>query len=88
MQPGVAAATGAACSSGLPEPSHVLRAMGLSVVEAEASVRFSFGRFTTEDETGQISDRVMAALESLEAAGVPDRARDYSAAPVDGAFPK
>ena len=88
LQPGVAAATGAACSSGLPEPSHVLRAMGLSVAEAEASVRFSFGRFTTEDETGQISDRVMAALESLEAAGVRDRARDYSAALVDGAFPK
>ena len=69
LQPGVAAATGAACSSGLPEPSHVLRAMGLSVEEAEASVRFSFGRFTTEDETGEVADRVMAALESLRVVG-------------------
>ena len=72
LQPGVAAATGAACSSGLPEPSHVLRAMGLSVAEAEASVRFSFGRFTTDDETGVIADRLMATLEFLKTVGVED----------------
>ena len=40
----------AACTSGIPEPSHVLRAMGLNTEQAESSVRFSFGRFTTNEE--------------------------------------
>ena len=45
VQPLLAASTGAACTSGIPEPSHVLRAMGLNTEQAESSVRFSFGRF-------------------------------------------
>ncbi len=47
LQPNVAASTGSACTSGQPEPSHVLRAIGLSTQDAESSIRFSFGRFTT-----------------------------------------
>ena len=50
MQPGLAAATGAACASGITEPSHVLVAMGFSEAEATSSARFSFGRFTTEQD--------------------------------------
>ena len=50
LQPLVAASTGAACTSGIPEPSHVLRAIGLSAEEAESSVRFSFGRFSSEED--------------------------------------
>jgi cysteine desulfurase len=47
---GIACSTGAACSSGAMEPSHVLRAIGLSVGEARSSLRFSLGRATTAEE--------------------------------------
>src|SRR5207244_1617099 len=47
---GVAVSTGAACSSGRVEPSHILLAMGLTADEARGTVRFSLSRFTTEEE--------------------------------------
>jgi len=43
-------ATGSACTSILPTPSHVLIAMGLSEAEAHSSVRISIGRITTMNE--------------------------------------
>ncbi|MFM7844386.1 MAG: cysteine desulfurase family protein [Planctomycetota bacterium] len=46
----VAVSSGAACTSTNPEPSHVLRAIGLTVDQARASLRFGLGRFTTEWE--------------------------------------
>jgi cysteine desulfurase len=60
---GLACSTGAACSSGAVEPSHVLTAIGLPASEARASIRFSLGRHTTEAE-------VAAALEIIPAAVV------------------
>jgi len=45
---GLAVSTGAACSSGAIEPSHVLIAMGLRADQARASIRFSLGKQTTE----------------------------------------
>jgi cysteine desulfurase len=47
---GVAVSTGAACSSGAIEPSHVLTAMGLSPDRARASLRFSIGKQNTSDD--------------------------------------
>ena len=47
---GLAVSTGAACSSGAIEPSHVLTAMGLSPERARGSIRFSLGKQTTPDD--------------------------------------
>ncbi len=62
---GFAVSTGSACSSGSIEPSHVLLAMGLSVDEARASVRFSFGRTNTIEEVDLLVDAVLAAMRRL-----------------------
>jgi cysteine desulfurase len=47
---GVACSTGAACSSGAVEPSHVLTAIGLAPEDARSSLRFSLGHSTTAEE--------------------------------------
>ncbi|MCY3994469.1 MAG: cysteine desulfurase family protein [Caldilineaceae bacterium] len=65
LQPHVAASTGSACTSGIPEPSHVLRATGLSPEQADASIRFSFGRFTTDEELNRVARLMLGAVDSL-----------------------
>lgn len=65
MQPRLAASTGSACTSGILEPSHVLRAIGLSKEEAAASIRFSLGRYTTDNDVEEAAAVIRAALESL-----------------------
>jgi cysteine desulfurase len=55
---GVSVSTGAACSSGAIEPSHVLTAMGLSGEEARASIRFSLGKQTTEEDLDFVLEKV------------------------------
>jgi cysteine desulfurase len=63
----LAVSTRSACSSAHQGPSHVLKAMGLSDDEAYSSIRFSTGRFTTEDEIDVALDRVIGSVRRLKA---------------------
>jgi cysteine desulfurase len=62
---GLACSTGAACSSGAVEPSHVLTAIGLAPDAARASLRFSLGRHTTAADIQFALQVVPAAVEQL-----------------------
>jgi cysteine desulfurase len=62
---GLACSTGAACSSGAVEPSHVLTAIGLPADEARASLRFSLGRHTTPEQIDVALQVVPAAVDQL-----------------------
>lgn len=55
---GIMAAAGSACSASNLEPSHVLKAMGMSDVDARSSVRFSMGRATTKQQVVATVDAV------------------------------
>lgn len=65
VQPNLAASTGSACTSGIPEPSHVLRAIGLTREEAWSSLRFSVGRSSTEEELEDAVEIIQTALEKV-----------------------
>ncbi|HEY2774614.1 MAG TPA: cysteine desulfurase family protein [Candidatus Binatia bacterium] len=74
---GIAVSTGSACSSGTLEPSHVLRAMGLSTHRTQNSLRFSLGQFSTEAEVERVVDalpRLVEKLRSLTKSSVGPRA--------------
>src|SRR5437016_5653907 len=62
---GLACSTGAACSSGAVEPSHVLTAIGLPPEEARASLRFSLGRHTINADIDFALNVVPAAVAQL-----------------------
>jgi cysteine desulfurase len=61
----VSVSSGSACSSAAVEPSHVLKAMGLSDAKAHSSIRFSLGRFTTIQEIETTIDAVKTAVARL-----------------------
>jgi len=62
---GLALSTGAACSSGAIEPSHVLTAMGLRPDRARASIRFSLGKQNTAEDVDFAIQLVPASVERL-----------------------
>ena len=64
---GIECSTGAACSSGAVEPSHVLKAIGLSDDDARSSLRFSLGRFTTAAEIDEAIRVLPGVVERLRA---------------------
>jgi cysteine desulfurase len=68
---GLCCSAGSACSSGSINPSHVLTAMGVSRDEARASLRFSFGRTTTEAEIDRALEIIPRIVAKLRAAKPP-----------------
>ena len=65
IQPKLAASTGSACTSGIHEPSHVLRAIGLDSLDAASSVRFSLGRHTSDEEVFEAGRIIRSALDEI-----------------------
>ncbi|HEY4612067.1 MAG TPA: cysteine desulfurase family protein [Bacteroidota bacterium] len=63
---GVAVTSGSACTSGSLEPSHVLRAMGRDEKTARATIRFSLGRSTTEEEIGIAVDALKDVVATMK----------------------
>jgi cysteine desulfurase len=61
----VAVSSGSACTSATVEPSYVLRAIGLPDDLAHASLRFTVGRFTTEDDIDRAARRVIEVVQRL-----------------------
>jgi len=68
----LAVSSGSACTSASLEPSHVLRAIGLADALAHGSLRFSLGRFSTEEEVELAADCVRRAFTRLRGTAVPE----------------
>ena len=65
---GICASTGSACSSESEEPSHVLLALGIPADEARGSLRFTLGKWTTEEEIERVLEvlpRIVAKLRAM-----------------------
>jgi cysteine desulfurase len=59
----IAISSGSACSSASPEPSHVLKAMGLDDTSAGRAIRFSLGKYNTDEEVDFVIETVKKSLE-------------------------
>jgi len=77
----VALSSGSACSAARPEPSHVLRALGLPDSLAAASLRFGLGRWNTAEELDWVADQLIAQVREQRerrVGGGPGRRRRVS----------
>jgi cysteine desulfurase len=61
----IAVSSGSACTSASLEPSHVLRAMGVGDELAHSSIRFGFGRTTTQEQVDFAVDQLVGAVKRL-----------------------
>ena len=66
---GVECSTGSACSAGVPQPSHVLLAMGCSDEDARSSLRFSLGHTSTQADVDALVEAIGPAVERAAEAG-------------------
>lgn len=62
---GISVSTGSACAAKSLSPSHVLKAMGLSDLDAHSSIRFSLGRYTTEDDVKKLIEVLPGIIQKL-----------------------
>jgi cysteine desulfurase len=62
---GIAVSTGSACSSGSLEPSPVIRALGREDAMARGAIRFSFGKYNTQEDVERVLEVLPASVESL-----------------------
>jgi cysteine desulfurase len=74
---GVAVSTGSACQAGVPEPSHVLLAMGRTEDEARGALRITLGHSTTEADVDAFIAALPAAYERASRAGMASRATSF-----------
>jgi cysteine desulfurase len=70
---GIACSTGAACSAGVPEPSHVLLAMGVAEPLVRGSLRFSLGHTSSEDDIAVVAQVIGSVVERARSAGLVNR---------------
>ncbi|SFS32434.1 cysteine desulfurase family protein [Sphingobacterium wenxiniae] len=66
--PDIALSSGSACVSGLSDPSHVLKAMGLSNEDAHSSIRFSLSKYTTEQDVADVVQQIEQVVTRLREA--------------------
>ncbi|WP_085529336.1 cysteine desulfurase family protein [Kocuria massiliensis] len=71
---GVLSSTGSACNAGVPRPSEVLLAMGLSEMEARGAQRFTLGHDTTAEDVERLVETLPGAYRQAAAAGMADHA--------------
>ncbi|MGH1437980.1 MAG: cysteine desulfurase family protein [Lewinella sp.] len=64
----LAVSSGSACTSASLDPSHVLKAMGLTSDQAHASLRLSFGRFNKEEDVDLVAEWIILGVNSVRAA--------------------
>src|SRR4051794_11350930 len=67
---GIEASTGSACQAGVPQPSHVLLAMGVPPDDARGALRFSLGRPSTEADVDALAAAIGPAVERARRAGL------------------
>jgi cysteine desulfurase len=67
---GIECSTGSACSAGVPQPSHVLLAMGADDVAARSALRFSLGHTTTKTDIDALVEAIGPVVERARAAGI------------------
>jgi cysteine desulfurase len=67
---GIECSTGAACTAGVAQPSHVLLAMGASPAAARGSLRFSLGRTSTAEDVADVLDAIEPVVARARGAGI------------------
>jgi len=66
---GIACSTGSACQAGVPQPSHVLLAMGRDDEQARSSLRFSLGHTSSASDVDALVEAIVPVVERARAAG-------------------